>query len=259
LNFLAGPPQFLASDHQVSKMTTRALSQRLVSIAESWTKDPFRPNIQLSTLLQSLASHPRLTKRTVEDARLLHDHEMMKKVSQTTFYVKYLIIYTYSTPCHQRCCDRPQDLCITTDSCRDMTKARRGLVDHGGKSFSASGHNCNFASTCQKKSFSQDFFRSDLNNILCLRFVLVSQQNPRTKNPSNKGFKALCVQRVKGPTYKFSFDFGLDTNREEIDNLVRQRFIHRIQTATPKPMTVFPRKHGILFPPVNILTILRPN
>lgn len=62
-------------------MSGRALSQRLVSIAETWTKDPFRPNIQLSTFLSSLAAHPRLTKRAVDDTLALRDNVMMNKAS----------------------------------------------------------------------------------------------------------------------------------------------------------------------------------
>jgi len=66
-------------------MSSRALSQKLVSIAETWTKDPFRPNIQLSTFLNSLAAHPRLTKRVVDDTRTLRDNVMMNKA---TFFPK---------------------------------------------------------------------------------------------------------------------------------------------------------------------------
>jgi len=62
-------------------MSGRALSQKLASIAETWTKDPFRPNIQLSTFLNSLAAHPRLTKRVVDDTLALRDNVMMKKAS----------------------------------------------------------------------------------------------------------------------------------------------------------------------------------
>jgi len=61
-------------------MSTRALSKELSSLAKTWTKDPFRPNIQLSSFLKSLAAHPRLTKRAVEDAHSLQNNEMMKKV-----------------------------------------------------------------------------------------------------------------------------------------------------------------------------------
>jgi len=56
------------------------LSQRLSSIAHSWVTDPFRPNMQLGTFLNSLAAHPRLTSRAVDAARSLHDNEMARKV-----------------------------------------------------------------------------------------------------------------------------------------------------------------------------------
>ncbi|KAF9526027.1 hypothetical protein CPB83DRAFT_858534 [Crepidotus variabilis] len=64
-------------------MAARPLAQKLTSIAESWVKDPFRPNLQLSTLLNSLAAHSRLTKQAVESARALRDNGMMKKYPLT--------------------------------------------------------------------------------------------------------------------------------------------------------------------------------
>lgn len=76
---------------------SRALSQRLLSIAEGWSKDPFRPNIQLSAFLRSLSLHPRLTKRAVEDSRILHDHEMMKKVISSPYPTNDVLKWAHST------------------------------------------------------------------------------------------------------------------------------------------------------------------
>jgi len=61
---------------------TRATSQlgrKLGTIADSWVKDPFRPNIQLSTFLRSLAEHPRLKRQTVDAARALQNNEVYKQ------------------------------------------------------------------------------------------------------------------------------------------------------------------------------------
>jgi len=61
--------------------TAKQLSQKLGSIAESWLKDPFRPNLQLQTFLKSLAAHPRLTPQAVDAARALRDNQLQKKVN----------------------------------------------------------------------------------------------------------------------------------------------------------------------------------
>lgn len=64
---------------------SRQLSQRLSSIAHSWVADPFRPNMQLGTFLNSLAAHPRLTSRAVNAARSLYANEMARKVYRIKF------------------------------------------------------------------------------------------------------------------------------------------------------------------------------
>ncbi|KDR74080.1 hypothetical protein GALMADRAFT_124303 [Galerina marginata CBS 339.88] len=64
-------------------MSTRQLSQKLTSIAETWTRDPFRPNLQLQTFLTSLAAHPRLTPEAVEATRALQNNDMQKKYPLT--------------------------------------------------------------------------------------------------------------------------------------------------------------------------------
>lgn len=61
-------------------MATKQLSQKLHSIAESWIKDPFRPNLQLQTFLKSLVAHPRLTPQAVDAVRALRDNQLQKKV-----------------------------------------------------------------------------------------------------------------------------------------------------------------------------------
>ncbi|KIM41901.1 hypothetical protein M413DRAFT_445110 [Hebeloma cylindrosporum] len=63
----------------MAALSTKQLSQKLGAIAESWTKDPFRPNLQLQTFLKSLAAHPRLTPQAVEATRALRDNDMQKK------------------------------------------------------------------------------------------------------------------------------------------------------------------------------------
>ncbi|KAF8797687.1 hypothetical protein BYT27DRAFT_7228840 [Phlegmacium glaucopus] len=59
--------------------TVKQLSQKLNSIAESWIKDPFRPNLQLQTFLKSLAAHPRLTPQAVDAACALRDNQLQKQ------------------------------------------------------------------------------------------------------------------------------------------------------------------------------------
>lgn len=63
-----------------SVKATTMLAQKLNSIAGTWVKDPFRPNLQLHTFLQSLATHPRLTHRAVQAARALRDNDTYKEV-----------------------------------------------------------------------------------------------------------------------------------------------------------------------------------
>ncbi|KAG6891448.1 hypothetical protein C0992_006707 [Termitomyces sp. T32_za158] len=55
------------------------LAKQMSEIAATWVKDPFRPNLQLKTLWQSLATHPRLTSQSVRAARALKDNEMFKQ------------------------------------------------------------------------------------------------------------------------------------------------------------------------------------
>ncbi|TFK29082.1 hypothetical protein FA15DRAFT_664390 [Coprinopsis marcescibilis] len=57
---------------------TSKLAQKLGIIAEAWVRDPFRPNLQLSSFLKSLAQHPRLTPQTVHAARALQNNEVKK-------------------------------------------------------------------------------------------------------------------------------------------------------------------------------------
>jgi len=57
----------------------KKMAQKLSNIAHSWIVDPFRPNLQLKTFLESLAAHPRLTPRAVTAARALQDNRMANK------------------------------------------------------------------------------------------------------------------------------------------------------------------------------------
>jgi hypothetical protein len=79
----------------MAALSVKQLSQKLGAIAESWTKDPFRPNLQLQTFLKSLASHPRLTVQAVEATRALRDNDMQKKVcllSQTHWFQIFITV-----------------------------------------------------------------------------------------------------------------------------------------------------------------------
>ena len=67
--------------------TTKQLSQKLGSIAQSWIKDPFRPNLQLQTFLKSLSTHPRLTPQAVDAACALRDNQLQKKVTSFALFL----------------------------------------------------------------------------------------------------------------------------------------------------------------------------
>ncbi|KAF7759787.1 hypothetical protein Agabi119p4_11482 [Agaricus bisporus var. burnettii] len=60
-------------------IANKQLAQKLSTIARSWVIDPFRPNLQLKTFLESLAAHPRLTTQAVSAARSLRDNDITKK------------------------------------------------------------------------------------------------------------------------------------------------------------------------------------
>ncbi|EGO02838.1 hypothetical protein SERLA73DRAFT_176248 [Serpula lacrymans var. lacrymans S7.3] len=60
-------------------MAASKVSQKLSTIAASWPVDPFRPNIQLKSFLQSLAAHPKLTPEAVQAAEALGNNAIQKK------------------------------------------------------------------------------------------------------------------------------------------------------------------------------------
>jgi hypothetical protein len=57
-------------------------ADRSASIAAGWPADPFRPNLQLKTLLSSLSSHPNLTTEAVEAARAIKNDAFQKRVGR---------------------------------------------------------------------------------------------------------------------------------------------------------------------------------
>lgn len=60
--------------------STKQLATKLGTLANTWVHDPFRPNIQASTFLQSLARHPRLTPQAVQAVATLHRGDVKKAV-----------------------------------------------------------------------------------------------------------------------------------------------------------------------------------
>jgi hypothetical protein len=60
--------------------STKQLGARLARIADAWPADPFRPNMQLKSFLQSLAEHPHLSPAAVDAARALESNAAMLKV-----------------------------------------------------------------------------------------------------------------------------------------------------------------------------------
>ncbi|KAF8556772.1 hypothetical protein OG21DRAFT_1596292 [Imleria badia] len=60
-------------------MAASKYAQKLKTIAAAWPTDPFRPNMQLKTFFESLATHPRLTPDAVQSARVLLDNDVQHK------------------------------------------------------------------------------------------------------------------------------------------------------------------------------------
>ncbi|KIJ61240.1 hypothetical protein HYDPIDRAFT_116241 [Hydnomerulius pinastri MD-312] len=60
-------------------MATSKFAQKLSTVAASWPVDPFRPNLQLKTFLQSLSAHPKLTQEAVQSSRLLLENGIQHK------------------------------------------------------------------------------------------------------------------------------------------------------------------------------------
>jgi hypothetical protein len=70
--------------------TTKQLATRLSQIAHKWPADPFRPNMQLKSFLESLSEHPNLTPAAVDAAQALEDNAAMKKVRSTQCHTLYV-------------------------------------------------------------------------------------------------------------------------------------------------------------------------
>ncbi|KAF6750790.1 hypothetical protein DFP72DRAFT_504835 [Ephemerocybe angulata] len=73
--------------------SAKQLAQKLGTLANTWVRDPFRPNIQLSEFLQSLARHPRLTPQAVQAAATLHKGEIKR-----TYPLSDKMLHPPSTP-----------------------------------------------------------------------------------------------------------------------------------------------------------------
>lgn len=71
-------------------MAASKYAPKLKAIAAAWPSDPFRPNMQLKTFLESLATHPRLTPNAVHSARVLLDNGVQHKVSASLVCPKVL-------------------------------------------------------------------------------------------------------------------------------------------------------------------------
>ena len=60
--------------------TTGTFRRQLRNIVAEWPADPFRPNVQLKTLLASLTEHPNLTPVAVNATQALQKNAFMHKV-----------------------------------------------------------------------------------------------------------------------------------------------------------------------------------
>ena len=66
-------------------MNSSGLAQRLLKVAKSWPTDPFRPNMQLKTFLESLSNHPKLTSKAVAATEALKNDVLKNKVNTPAF------------------------------------------------------------------------------------------------------------------------------------------------------------------------------
>ena len=73
-------PVYLSAISSAMSAATSASRQQLRKIAARWPADPFRPNVQLKTLLTSLAEHPYLTSSAVRATQALQRDEFKHKV-----------------------------------------------------------------------------------------------------------------------------------------------------------------------------------
>jgi len=124
---------------------SRLLSQRLSSIAHSCIADPFRPNMQLATFLNSFEAYPRLTPRAVNAARSLYANELAMKVYRFKFsYVPVLQLTIISVPSirfRTKCYIPRQRFTIMIALLRRSKKVLEESDDPGGKSSLTSGSN----------------------------------------------------------------------------------------------------------------------
>ncbi|KAF8130272.1 hypothetical protein EV363DRAFT_1219193 [Boletus edulis] len=76
-------------------MAPSKYAQRLKSVAAAWPTDPFRPNLQLKTFFESLATHPHLTPNAVQSANVLlengiqHRYPLSKKTLEPASMPKH--------------------------------------------------------------------------------------------------------------------------------------------------------------------------
>lgn len=68
----------LSAEHQ------KTLSATMANLVRKWPTDPFRPHLQLKTLLESLSTHPKLTPEAVQATRALSDNVMFDKVDSAS-------------------------------------------------------------------------------------------------------------------------------------------------------------------------------
>lgn len=123
----------LASSVRLSNATK--LGQQLRRVAATWPEDPFRPNMQLKTFLESLADHPNLTPQAVEAAQALKNNEIMKKVQPSRLCaVPYHVIDALSSILSLKKYASPRRCRITTtDSWKALRRAPKAFAVHGGR------------------------------------------------------------------------------------------------------------------------------
>lgn len=133
--------------------TCTNLAQKLSTIAETWVKDPFRPNLQLQTLLHSLATHPRLTPQAVQATRALRDNDMYKQVLLPRTFkgpILWMLIAFPSIPCLRRYCNRLRHPFIMIGLLKELKRARKALEGPYGRSSLECGRVLHLERACDR-------------------------------------------------------------------------------------------------------------
>ena len=95
-------------------MSSRKLGQKMALVAHSWLHDPVRPHLQLSTLLEALSKHPKLTPQAVRAAQALQNNQAYKKVESSPANILRPIHMVFSCLVYSVGCDLETGFCASS-------------------------------------------------------------------------------------------------------------------------------------------------